>query len=530
VDTLAARIVLERGQPGLAFAITDREAVLHEVYVGFADRKTGRPVTENTLFQIGSITKSFTALCLMALADRGIFDPHVPVSDYLPWFSVPSEYGPITGHHLLTHSAGIPSNRDDITASPYQAFAIRQQRAAWAPGERFLYSNVGYQILHVLLEHLDERPFDRILTEEILVPAGMDHARPVITLASRSEQAVGYIPPFDDRPHHFSRGLIEAPHFPYDVGDGSVQASARDLAAYARLLLNRGVGPGGRVVSEDAFERFSTGYVQDGLARYGYGMWVDESAGRTVLRHSGGMVGFSAFLMADTVAGLGSVSLGNGPFSGSIVARYALAVGRAIQEGTEIPEIPESSVLPDLGSLANYVGTYASPTGDAIHFSLADSALAVVAEPRPVILERRGEDRFYTTHPRFDRYMFVFERDPSGTVVAVSHGPSWFASEKYEGPVELEVPDSWNRVAGRYRSWSPWLPYFEIFERAGSLILLTGEGGESSSGEVPLFEEAPGVFRIGGDPTPERLSFHDFVDGRALTADWSGHVFFRTRR
>ena len=62
------------------------------------------------------------------------------------------------------------------------------------------------------------------------------------------------------------------------------------------------------------------------------------------------------------------------------------------------------------------------------------------------------------------------------------------------------------------------------------MILVSGEGGESSSGETPLFDEAPGVFRIGEDPTPERLRFHDTVDGRALTADWSGHVFFRTSR
>ncbi|MGD8362837.1 MAG: serine hydrolase domain-containing protein, partial [Gemmatimonadota bacterium] len=276
VDSLAASVVRESGLPGLALAITDERALMHEVYLGEADIKTGRPVTAATLFQIGSITKSFTALSLMRLADRGIFDPDRPVSEYLPWFSVRSEFGPITGHHLLTHSAGIPSNRDDIPSSPYQAFALRERRTAWAPGERFLYSNVGYQVLSVLLERLDGRPYERILAETIFAPARMETARPVITLESRQAQAVGYIPPFDDRPHHPSRGLIEAPHFPYDVGDGSIQATARDLAAYARLILNRGVGPGGRVVTEDAFRRFSTGYVQDGTARYGYGIRVQE--------------------------------------------------------------------------------------------------------------------------------------------------------------------------------------------------------------------------------------------------------------
>lgn len=530
IDSLATRLVRDGGQPGLALAITDRDGVLHEVYVGEADRKTGRAVTDSTLFQIGSISKSFTALCLMRLADQGTFDPHVPVSDYLPRFSVHSDYGPITGHHLLTHSAGIPSNRDDITSSPYQAFALREQQTAWEPGERFHYSNVGYQVLHVLLERLDGRPLERILEEEILGPAGMDHARPVITLESRSAQAVGYIPPFDDRPHHPSRGLVEAPHFPYDVGDGSVQATARDMAAYVRLLLNRGVGPGGRVVSEGAFERFSTGYVQDGSARYGYGLWVEESDGRTILRHSGGMVGFSAYMIVDTVAGLGAVSLGNGPSSGSRVARYALDVGRAIREGTEVPDTPGPRVPRPAGPIADYTGVYTGTAGDPIRFALEDSTLAVVTASRLVPLEPWGEDLFYTVDPAFDRYLFAFERDASGAVVAVSHGADWFVNDEYEGPTEFEVPESWRQATGRYRSWSPWLPYFEVVARAGSLILVAGEGGESSSGETPLVEEAPGVFRIGGDVTPERLRFHDVVDGRALTADWSGHVFFRTKR
>jgi len=530
VDSLAARTVRDRRLPGMAVAVTDGDSVLYEVYVGKADLKTGRAVTDATLFQIGSITKSFTALCLMRLVDRGIFDPDRPVSEYLPWFSVRSDFGPITGHHLLTHSAGIPSNRDDITSSPYQAFALREQQTAWEPGERFLYSNVGYQVLHVLLEHLDGRPYERILTESILGPAGMHNAQPTITLASRQLQAVGYIPPFNDRPHHSSRGLVEAPHFPYAVGDGSVQATARDLAAYARLIMNRGVGPQGRVVSEETFRRFSTGYVENGSSDYGYGINVAERDGRVLLQHSGGMVGFGAYLMVDTAASLGAVGMVNGPSSGSQVARFGLDVARAIQEGTAIPELPDPPLPPTAGSIGDYPGTYTSPGGEPIRFVLLDSALAVVTETRTVPLEPRGEDIFYTVDPDFDRYLFVFERDESGQVNAVSHGPSWFVNSAFDGPTAFDVPESWREATGRYRSWSPWLPYFEVFPRAGRLILVTGEGGESSSGETRLFDEAPGLFRIGEDPSPERLRFHDVIDGRALRADWSGHVFFRTSR
>lgn len=530
VDSMATRTLRDHGIPGLALAVTDREGVLYEVYLGEADIKTGRPVTAGTLFQIGSITKSFTAFSLLRLWDRGVLDLRRPVSEYLPWFSVHTEFEPITPHHLLTHSAGIPANRDDITSSPYQAFALREQRTAWPPGERFYYSNVGYQVLHVLLERLDGRPYERILSESILGPAGMDNARPIITLESRKTQAVGYIPPFDDRPHDPSRGLVEAPHFPYDVGDGSIQATARDLAAYARVILNRGVGPGGRVISEEAFQRFSTGYVQDGSSRYGYGMWIDEEDGRTILRHSGGMVGFGAYLVADTAAGMAAVSMANGQATGGDVARYALKVARAMREGRAVPDAPLPPAPPKPGSLAAYQGVFTSSGGETIRFGSEDQALVLFDGSRSVRLEPWGEDLFYTVDPAFDRYVFAFRRDGSGRVVSVSHGPDWYANDTYHGPTEFEVPPSWKEVAGRYRSWSPWLPYFEVLIRAGRLILVTGEGGESSGGETPLVEESPGTYRIGTEPTPERLSFHDIVEGRALRADWSGHVFFRVNR
>jgi hypothetical protein len=242
------------------------------------------------------------------------------------------------------------------------------------------------------------------------------------------------------------------------------------------------------------------------------------------------MVGFGAYLVVDTAASLGSVSMVNGPSSGSQVARFGLAVARALQEGSAIPELPDPPMPPTAGPIEDYPGVYTSPDGESIRFVLLDSALNVVTEDRAVPVEPRSEDVFYTVDPDFDRYFFAFERDGAGAVVAVSHGPTWFVSDAFVGPTAFEIPEPWQEATGRYRSWSPWLPYFEVFPRAGQLILVTGEGGESSSGETLLFDEAPGVFRIGENPTPERLRFHDVVDGRALRVDWSGHVFFRTSR
>ena len=193
----------------------------------------------------------------MHLWDEGVFDPQKPVREYLPWWDVQTGFEPITGHHLVTHTSGIPSNRDDIYGSLYMARALREQAAAWPRGEKFHYSNVGYQTLHVLLEELADEAYAHLIGRLILEPLGMNHTNAAITLETRSSQAVGYVPAYDDRPHHPSRPLVEAPFMEYGLGDGSIQSTATDMAAYMRMLMKRGQGPSSRIVSEAAFEIFT---------------------------------------------------------------------------------------------------------------------------------------------------------------------------------------------------------------------------------------------------------------------------------
>jgi CubicO group peptidase (beta-lactamase class C family) len=126
IDQVVRVAMEEEGTPGLALAITSEDRLLYVGHYGYADLTHRTPVTDQTLFQIGSISKSFTALALMHMWDEGVFDPQKPVREYLPWWDVQTEFELITGHHLLTHTSGIPANRDDIYGSPYMAWALRE--------------------------------------------------------------------------------------------------------------------------------------------------------------------------------------------------------------------------------------------------------------------------------------------------------------------------------------------------------------------------------------------------------------------
>src|ERR671919_1080330 len=182
----------EANTPGMALAITSRERLLHAATFGFANLHAKRSLTAETLFEIGSISKSFTSIALLQLRDEGRFDPHAPITKYLPWFKVKSSFASITGHHLMTHTSGLPRDRDDVPSSPYQAYGVRDREAGYAPGVRYAYSNVGYQVLGYALESIAKRPYADVVNDRILRPLGMNASAAQFTHDMRLKLAVGY--------------------------------------------------------------------------------------------------------------------------------------------------------------------------------------------------------------------------------------------------------------------------------------------------------------------------------------------------
>src|SRR5215218_5168357 len=142
IDAFVNRHIREMGAPGLTLGLADRNGVIAVRTYGYTDIKTGRPVAPDDLFEIGSITKSFTALSLLQLREQGKLDLNRPIREYLPWLRIESAYAPITGHHLLTHTSGLP-NPLSLPSMPLWT--------AHAPGEHFHYCNLGYEILGLLL-------------------------------------------------------------------------------------------------------------------------------------------------------------------------------------------------------------------------------------------------------------------------------------------------------------------------------------------------------------------------------------------
>jgi CubicO group peptidase (beta-lactamase class C family) len=210
MDAYIMREMRAKNIPGLSLALTDRNRLVRASTYGYADRKLKKPITETTEFEIGSISKSFTSISLLQLTEQGKFDLRQPITAYLPWFSIHSNYAPITSHDVMSHTAGLPRDRDDIPSSLYQAAGVRDRWTGYEPGKHFAYSNIGYQIMGYLLEEITGKSSGENVRERILQPLGMTHSQPVFTHDTYARLATGYSPLYDDRPTNSSTPLIEA--------------------------------------------------------------------------------------------------------------------------------------------------------------------------------------------------------------------------------------------------------------------------------------------------------------------------------
>jgi D-alanyl-D-alanine carboxypeptidase len=284
-------------------AISDRQQLKKIMVHGYADLKTKMPLTPDSVFPIGSISKSFTAISLMQLLDQKRFDPQATVASYLPGFRLKSRFKPIMGHDLLSHTSGIPNYRADLSSSRYAAYALQDFEPTYAPGSHYWYSNIGFQILGYVLEEITGSSYRDYVEQHLLRPLGMNATYSVVDDSMRTKLPVSYLK------WPFSSSWAEWPWFEYAAGDGSIASTAADMCAYARLLLNGGDTPAGRLISPQAFALLT----KPNLESYAYGLHVVQTDGEEVIAHSGSIAGFNSHVEAHMHDGFALVLLSNGP-------------------------------------------------------------------------------------------------------------------------------------------------------------------------------------------------------------------------
>lgn len=347
--------------PGAAVAILEGGRLAYAAGYGVRRANRTAPVTEHTLFRVGSITKMVTASAALSLVDEGRLDLAQPVTRYEPALRLraPADPSQITMQHLLTHTSGLP---DDLTlecaVGPTALAQLLRDRAdtpLWAPpGRVFNYSNLGYALAARVIEAVDGRPFDTVVTSRVLERGGMSDATFDTAVARTRDYSTGHVVSETG-----GVGLTFEPNA-YDCAGGHAAgylfASVVDYAHLIETLL-----AGGRTMLRESSARALTGDQaatrNTPAEHYGYGFFRYPLRGETALEHGGFVLGWETSIYVLPERGTAVVLFINANpanFTVSSAAR-ALLVSVAGLTG------PSESYSTSSSTWGPYVGTYNDP-------------------------------------------------------------------------------------------------------------------------------------------------------------------------
>jgi D-alanyl-D-alanine carboxypeptidase len=277
--------------PGTAvMAIKDGRVVFDKAY-GYRDIQVGLPVKTDTLFEIGSITKQFTAACILQLRDQGKLKLDDALSVYLPDAPHAKE---VTLRHLLTHTSGLhdyfdgpDAEMDKLVAQPisYQNLLARVALLPldFPPGSQWSYSNTGYLLLGRVIEVVSGESYKGYLQHHILNPLHMNHTFTTAEENRLANMAIGY--------RYREEKLELAPPLDSTWGQsaGFLISDLADLSRWDRALRN------GIIVSPASYREMSSAFVttKNGSADYGFGLFIDTMYGQPRIGHTGGAQGFT---------------------------------------------------------------------------------------------------------------------------------------------------------------------------------------------------------------------------------------------
>ncbi len=365
MESLVVEILNRRAAVGLAVGVVRDGRLVFFSGHGRADIASGASITEDTVFRIGSITKTFTAIAVMQLWEEGLIDLDAPANDYLKAYQLlPAEesFLPATLRQLLTHTAGVPDVRHvsdllhaGLTPSDGRPPALSVDfgeelpslaeyyrgalRVVVEPGSAFAYSNHGYATLGQIVEDVSAIPLERYFRERIFEPLGMADSSLVRTDRVASRLAMGY--------RLGRRGAVPVPDRDWiGAGAGGTYSTVRDLARFVAALLGGGANEHGRILEPATLATmFDAHYQPDKrLPGMGLGFFRAEVAGHPLVLHDGILPGFNSEVLVAPDDGIGVIGLTNG--SSGAFAWLHVELGRLVSHLLAVPEDAGRSQVP----------------------------------------------------------------------------------------------------------------------------------------------------------------------------------------
>jgi CubicO group peptidase (beta-lactamase class C family) len=346
--------VYKPGQPGAAIVVRkDGRTILRKGY-GTADLELGVDVEPDMIFRLGSITKQFTAVSVLMLAEQGKLGLQDEITKFLPGY--PTQGRTITVEHLLTHTSGIQSYTDlpewlslwrkDFSVKELIDF-FKDKPMQFEPGERWAYNNSGYILLGAIIEKVSGESYEKFVDGHIFKPLGMKSSCYGNTERIIPRRIPGYQSGQD--------GIINAPYLsmtqPYAAG--SLLSNVDDLAVWSEAVFS------GRLLKKEWLDKAFTPYkLKNGESTgYGYGWFVANERGHRSIEHGGGINGFTTYEMTFPEDRIFLAILTNSAIEGREPEPRAVKIARL---ALGLPEPAPKVVTLPAKDLASLPGVYES--------------------------------------------------------------------------------------------------------------------------------------------------------------------------
>ena len=437
--------------PGIAALVARDGQVLWTGSCGMADLSHDIPITTNTKFRIGSITKQFTAAAILKLQEEGRLSVQDKLSKFMPDFPRGDE---VTIHHLLTHTSGIKSytSKPDFMMTAASAATSEQMINTFKnepfdfdPGSQFAYNNSGYFLLGAIVEQITGQSYDDYLRDTFFAPLGMHDTGVHHSTAVLKQEATGY---------NYEQGTTSQA-MNWDMSRagaaGSLYSTVGDLMRWNEGLF------GGKVLSsaslQSAFTPVQLPSGESTMMAYGYGWVMGERRGLKTIGHSGGLNGWMSQLTRFVDQNLTVVVLHNGmppvPRLNPGAVSEWLADAFLWQEMKPQPQyVVDTSVDP--ATFTAYVGRY-DYLSAVMDIQLEEQQLTaqLAGQPRYPIFPMGG-DRFFW---KVVDAQVKFLRDDKGQVTSVRHtqGGQTFVAKQLPEAKEVHVEaDQLDQYTGQY--------------------------------------------------------------------------------
>ena len=489
-DALAKRIdavmaeIYKPGEPGAAIIVRkDGKTIFRKGY-GMADMELGVPVEPDMVFRLGSITKQFTAVSILILAEQGKLSLRDEITKVLPDF--PTQGRTITIEHLLTHTSGLKSYtnlsewlplwRKDMTVREIIDLT-KDKPMEFAPGERWNYNNTGYVLLGAVIEKVSGLTHEDYVNKNIFGPLGMKHS-----YYGNSERIIprripGYQMGKD--------GFVNAPYLsmtqPYAAG--SLLSSVDDLAIWNDAVFS------GKLLKKEWLDKAFTPYPlkNGGSTGYGYGWFIANYQGHRFIEHGGGINGFSTYEMTLPEDHIFLAILTNSAIGSRGPEPRAFKIATLLLGK---PEPERKAVALPAGAVDALVGVYENADGQACY---------IIREGSKVLSQRAGDAKYEIMAASPDEFFFL-DRPTRIRVLKNAVGEvTGLRLEARIGPAEIwtktakPLPAPKKEVAVDTKIYDLYVGEYEL--APGLMLVITKEGdklmGQAYGEEkVELFPES----------------------------------------